>query len=90
LQEGLAEGLAAGLAKGEAEGLAKGEAKGEAKGLAKAANQIAVNMLNSNISLDLIAQFTGLSLKQVEKLQNLSKKQSAMPKSSKTMRSLKP
>ena len=65
LQEGLEEGKARGLAEGKARGLAEGEAKG----LAEAANQIAINMLKSAISLDLIAQFTGLSLEQVQKLQ---------------------
>jgi hypothetical protein len=39
-------------------------------------------------SNDLIAQFTGLSLKQIEKLKKLSSKQSKTPKSSKTKRSL--
>jgi hypothetical protein len=41
-------------------------------------------MLHSNVSIDLIAQFTGLTLKQVQKLQKLAKKESQMPKSSKT------
>jgi predicted transposase/invertase (TIGR01784 family) len=72
------------LLEGEAKGKAEGEAKGKAEGEAKAANQIALNMLCSNISIDLIAQFTGLTLKQVQKLQKLSKKESQMPKSSKT------
>ena len=57
--------------------LLEGMAKGEAKGLAKATNQIAVNMLRSNISIDLVAQFTGLTLEQVEKLQLLAAKQSS-------------
>ena len=57
------------LQEGLEEGKARGLAEGEAKGLAEAANQIAINMLKSAISLDLIAQFTGLSLEQVQKLQ---------------------
>jgi len=89
LAEGKAEGLAEGLAKGKAEGLAKGESKGLAKGLAEATNQIALNMLRSNISTDLIAQVTGLTLKQIEKLQKLAVKQSQSPKSSRTKRSSK-
>lgn len=56
------------LREGMAEGEARGEAKGEARGEAKAANQIALNMLRSGISLDLIVQFTGLSLEQIQKL----------------------
>lgn len=60
LQEGLAEGLA--------QGRVEGEARGEARGKAEAVNQIALNMLRSNISPDLIAQFTGLSLEQIQEL----------------------
>ena len=53
------------------EGEAKGEAKGEARGKAEAAKQIALNMLNSGIAVVLVAQFTGLSLEQIQKLQTL-------------------
>jgi predicted transposase YdaD len=64
--------------------------EGEVKGLAKAANQIATNMMRSNISVDLIAQFTGLSLKQIQKLQKLSAKKTQPPKSTKTKKTPKP
>ena len=74
--------LLEGLTEGEARGLVKGEAKGEAN----ASNKIALNMLRSNMSIDLIALFTGLTLKQVQKLQKLSVKQSKPPKSTKTKR----
>jgi predicted transposase/invertase (TIGR01784 family) len=77
--------LLEGLTEGEARGIAKGEAKGEAN----ASNKIALNMLRSNMSIELIAQFTGLTLKQVQKLQKLSVKKSQPPKSSKTKRSPK-
>ena len=76
-QEILLEGLAKGEARGLAEGKAKGLAEGEAKGLAKATNQIAINMLRSNISVDVVAQVTGLTVKQVQKL---STKKSQKPK----------
>jgi len=69
-----------GLAEGEARGLAKGEAKGLAKGKAEATNQIALNMLRSNISVDVVAQLTGLTTKQVQKLQKLSNKKLQKPK----------
>ncbi len=85
-QEILLEGEAKGIAKGIAKGKAEGKAEGEVKGLAKAANQIAINMMRSNISVELIAQFTGLTLKQIQKLQKLSVKQKQPPKSSKTKR----
>jgi predicted transposase/invertase (TIGR01784 family) len=49
--------------------LLEGEAKGEARGEAKAANQIAINMLRSGLAVDLIAQLTGLSLEQIQRLQ---------------------
>jgi predicted transposase/invertase (TIGR01784 family) len=81
-QEILLEGKAEGIAEGEARGIAKGEAKGKTE----ERNQIALNMLRSNISEDLVSQFTGLTLKQVQKLQKLSAKQSKPPKSTKTKR----
>jgi predicted transposase YdaD len=49
---------------------------------AKASNKIAQNMLRSNVSLELVAQFTGLTLKQVQKLQKLSAKKSSTTKGS--------
>ena len=66
--------LREGLAKGESKGLAKGLAKGEAKGKVEATNQIALNMLRSNMSPDLVAQLTGLTPKQIQKLQKTSTK----------------
>jgi predicted transposase/invertase (TIGR01784 family) len=72
------------------EGEAKGLAKGKAEGKAETARQIAINMMRSNISGDLVAQFTGLSLKEVQKLQKLSAKKAQTPKSTKTKRSPKP
>ena len=72
LHEGLAEGKARGLAEGKAKGLAEGKARGlaegKAKGLTEATNQIAINMLRSNIAVDVVAQVTGLTVKQVQKL----------------------
>ncbi|MFM7888120.1 MAG: Rpn family recombination-promoting nuclease/putative transposase, partial [Pseudanabaena sp.] len=56
------------------EGEAKGIAKGKAEGKAETARQIAINMMRSNISVELIAQFTGLTLKEIQKLQKLSAK----------------
>jgi predicted transposase YdaD len=60
--------------------------EGKAEGEAKAANQIALNMLRSNIALDVFAKLTGLTLKQVQKLQKLSIKQTKPAKSSKPKR----
>jgi predicted transposase/invertase (TIGR01784 family) len=69
------------LLEGKAEGEAKGKAEGIAEGEAKTTKQIALNMLRSNISIDLVVQITGLSLKQVQKLQKTSTKP---PKASKS------
>ncbi len=77
------------LLAGKAEGKAEGIAEGEAKGKTQERNQIALNMLRSNIAPDLVAQLTGLTLKQVQKLQKISLKQSLSPKVSKPKRSPK-
>jgi predicted transposase/invertase (TIGR01784 family) len=68
--------LLKGLTKGKAEGLAEGLAKGKVE----ASNQIALNMLRSNMAVDLVAQLTGLTLKQVQKLQKTSAKKGQKPK----------
>jgi len=70
--------------------LLEGKVKGIAEGKAKAINQIALKMLSSSVSLDLIVQFTGLTLKQIEKLQKLSAKQSKITKSPKVKKSRTP
>jgi predicted transposase YdaD len=43
--------------------------EGEIKSMTKERTQIALNMLHSGISIDLIAQFTGLSLEQIQSLE---------------------
>ncbi|NJL89504.1 MAG: Rpn family recombination-promoting nuclease/putative transposase [Coleofasciculaceae cyanobacterium SM2_1_6] len=57
------------LRDGKAAGLAEGLAEGLARGKAETARQIALNMLRSGISVDLISQFTGLTLEQIQALQ---------------------
>jgi predicted transposase/invertase (TIGR01784 family) len=54
---------------GEVKGIAKGKAEGLIEGKLTEKNQIALNMLHSGISLDLIAKFTGLTIEQIQKLQ---------------------
>ena len=88
LREGKAEGKAEGIVEGKAEGIVEGIAKGEAKGKTEERNQIALNMLRSKVAEDLVAKFTGLTLKQVQKLQKISTKKTQPPKSSKTKRSI--
>ena len=69
--------------------LQEGKAEGKAEGKTEASNQIALNMLHSNMSLELVVQLTGLSLKQVQKLQKLTQKHPQVLKPSKTKRSPK-
>ena len=57
-----AEGKAEGLAEGKAEGLAEGKAEGLAEGKA----EIALAMLQMNMSVEQIAKLTGLSVTQVQ------------------------
>ena len=68
--------------------LLEGIAEGEARGKAEEKNQIALKMLRSNILVDAIAEFTGLTLKQIEKLQKLATKQPRARKTTKPKRSL--
>ena len=72
LKRGHAEGLAKGLAKGREEGLAKGLAKGREEGLAKGRAEerieIARNMKENGLSVDLIAACSGLSPEEIAQL----------------------
>lgn len=61
-------GLAAGEAKGLAKGLAKGKAQGLAEGEAKAQYIIAANLKKQGINAETIAQCTGLSIEEIDKL----------------------
>ena len=67
-----AEGIAEGEARGKAEGIAEGEAKGKAEGIAegeaKGITSTARRMLARGVSPEQVADFTGLSLDEVEAL----------------------
>jgi predicted transposase YdaD len=97
LLEGKAEGRAIGIAEGKAVGIAEGKAvgvaEGKAEGKAETTRQLVLNMLNSGIALDLVAQITGLTLKQVQKLEKTAGKQpknvSSSPKQTKAVNSSK-
>jgi len=54
--------------KGRAEGEAKGEAKGRAKGRAEGKAEVAKNLKNIGMSVAQIAQATGLTTEEIEKL----------------------
>ena len=68
LREGLEEGKARGLEEGKTKGLEEGLAIGEAKATNQI-KQIAMNMIDSGLTIDLIAQLTGLTPEQIQKLQ---------------------
>lgn len=67
--------------------------EGKAEGKAETTRQLALNMLHSGIALDLVAQITGLTLKQVQKLEKTAAKQpktgSSSPKQTKSVNSSK-
>jgi predicted transposase YdaD len=69
--------------------LLEGKAKGIAEGKTKEREKIAMNMIRSNVPIDLVSQFTGLTPKQVQRLQLLHTKQSQSPNVSKVKRSSK-
>ena len=67
-EEGLAKGREEGLAKGREEGLAKGLEKGRAEGLAEGRIEIARNMKEKGLAIELIAACSGLSPEEIAKL----------------------
>ena len=63
-KQGLAEGEAIGLEKGRSEG----RSEGEAIGAAQKQREIAKNLKESSIPIDVIAKNTGLTAEEIEKL----------------------
>lgn len=61
-------GMTEGLEKGRAEGMEKGRAEGRAEGVAKANREHACKMKALNMPDEIIAQITGLSMYEIEKL----------------------
>ena len=68
LAQGRSEGEAVGLKKGEAVGLKKGEAVGFKKGATQEKREIAKNLKALNLTKKQIAEATGLSAAEIEKL----------------------
>jgi predicted transposase/invertase (TIGR01784 family) len=81
------------LLEGKTQGQAIGMAEGKAEGKAETTRQLTLNMLRSGIAVDLITQITGLTLKQVQKLEKTAAKQpknvSSSPKQTKAVNSSK-
>ena len=68
LKRGLAKGREEGLAKGLAKGREEGLAKGRAEGLTKGREETARNMKAKGLSVDLIAECSGLSPEEIAQL----------------------
>ena len=66
--EGVAEGIAKGRVEGVAEGIAKGRVEGVAEGTKKNQIETAKKMLNMGMSIDLIAEISGLSKEEIKGL----------------------
>ena len=57
-----------GIEQGRSEGLAEGEAIGLKKGAAQKQREIAKNLKHAGIPVDVIAENTGLTVKEIENL----------------------
>ena len=66
--EGRAEGIEIGMSKGRAEGLAEGLAEGRAEGIEEGVRNTAKNLKQLGVSVDIIAQSTGLSREVIDTL----------------------
>ncbi|MBO5132636.1 MAG: hypothetical protein J6C20_06130 [Paludibacteraceae bacterium] len=66
--EAYAKGFAEGFAKGFAEGLAEAHAEGYAKGIKENQIETAKKMLNMGMSIDVIAEISGLSKEEIKGL----------------------
>lgn len=67
-KKGEEEGKKEGFKKGEEEGKKVGKKEGKVEGKMQRSIEIAKNLLNSNIDLEFIAQATGLSIEEIERL----------------------
>jgi len=69
-EEGEAIGRAEGRAEGREEGREEGEAIGRAEGREEEKEQVAMKMLADGMSIETVSKYTGLSIRQIEKLNN--------------------
>ena len=72
----LQEGMLAGMQKGKIEGKEEGRQEGKIEGKQEGLRQVIANMFRKNVDIPFIAEVTGLSEKELKKLQKQhSKKQ---------------
>ena len=74
LSQGKAEGKAEGFSQGKAEGREEGKAEGKAEGISEGKNErnieIAKNMLNEGIDINIITKCTGLTNEDINALRD--------------------
>ncbi|MGL9759605.1 MAG: Rpn family recombination-promoting nuclease/putative transposase [Wolbachia sp.] len=70
LDDATQKGIQIGHEKGRAEGIQIGEEKGREEGEKQAKIAVAKNSLKAGVSIDVIAEITGLSLDEIQKLRN--------------------
>ena len=68
-QRGIILGEERGKQEGRLEGIQEGIQEGKLEGIQEGRQQVAINMLRSGMNMELIAQLTGLSLEQIQRLQ---------------------
>ncbi|MEG1987265.1 MAG: transposase, partial [Bacilli bacterium] len=68
--DGLEEGLKEGLREGLKEGKAKGLEEGKEKGKIEAKKETALALLKANIDIEVITKATGLTIKEINQLNN--------------------
>ena len=68
IEKGIVKGIEKGIVKGIEKGIVKGIEKGRVKGIEQGREEVALRMLRQDMKLQLIAQFTGLSIQQLQKL----------------------
>lgn len=69
-QDILQEGLAQGFEQGLEQGLEQGIERGIEQGIEQKAQEIAIKMIHKGIDIETIVDFTGLTIEQVQQLQN--------------------
>ena len=70
LEEGMEQGLKQGLKQGLEQGIEQGIEQGLEKGSKEKSMEIAKNMLNKNMDIDLISELTNLSSEEIEEIKN--------------------
>ena len=68
MEQGLEHGLEQGLEQGRIEGFAEGEKVGEERGEASGRAAVAKALKDKGVSIDIIAEASGLSVEEIEKL----------------------